>query len=72
MGYGFHEDGFTAGLKAAVALGGVKLPFDIRPPDRTVTVLWVADVFDVIERIRRLIPSFLVVSLCAVVVMSLW
>lgn len=63
MGYGFHEDGFTTGIKAAVALGDVKLPFDIRPPDRRVTALWTADVFDVLERVRRMVSSFLVALL---------
>lgn len=32
--YGFHEDGFSSGLRAAVALGGVSCPFDIQPAER--------------------------------------
>ena len=52
MGYGFHEDGFTAGLKAAVSLGGVELPFEILPANRRIEALWTADLFDVLERIR--------------------
>jgi predicted NAD/FAD-binding protein len=52
MGYGFHEDGFTAGLKAAVSLGGVKLPYEILPANRRVEALWTAELFDVLERIR--------------------
>lgn len=52
MGYGFHEDGFTMGLKAAVSLGGVKLPFEILPANRRVESVWTADLFDVLERIR--------------------
>lgn len=55
MGYGFHEDGFTSGLRAAVMLGGVKLPFVIRPADRKIEAEWMADVFDVLERIRLFI-----------------
>jgi predicted NAD/FAD-binding protein len=69
MGYGFHEDGFTAGLNAAVALGAVKLPFDIRPPDRRVSALWTADVFNVLERMRRLISGLLWVLLGIVSIM---
>ncbi|PVF94659.1 FAD/NAD(P)-binding domain-containing protein, partial [Serendipita vermifera] len=52
MGYGFHEDGFTSGLKAAVNLGGVTLPFEILPADRRVESVWMADVFDVLEKVR--------------------
>lgn len=70
MGYGFHEDGFTHGLKAAIQLAesapsskqGVQLPFELRPPDRRVQRIWVADVFDVLERARRLL-SFILFSL---------
>jgi len=59
MGYGFHEDGFTSGLRAAVRLGGVKLPFQIRPADRHIDSLWVADIFDVLEGIRLFIAWIL-------------
>lgn len=59
MGYGFHEDGFTSGLRAAVKLGGVKLPFQIRPADRRVEGVWMADMFDVLERIRLFIAWIL-------------
>ncbi|KIM25747.1 hypothetical protein M408DRAFT_330955 [Serendipita vermifera MAFF 305830] len=52
MGYGFHEDGFTMGLKAAVALGGVQLPFEILPANRRVNAVWTANLFDILERIR--------------------
>lgn len=31
--YGFHEDGFTSGIRAAQDYLGVKLPFVIRSPD---------------------------------------
>ncbi|KAM5534988.1 hypothetical protein V8D89_011361 [Ganoderma adspersum] len=51
--YGFHEDGFTSGLRAAAALAGpsAKLPFNIvsgdRPPDRAAVRL--ARWFDLFE-----------------------
>ncbi|KAN0062979.1 hypothetical protein ACQY0O_004804 [Thecaphora frezii] len=32
--YGFHEDGFSSGLRAAEAIGGVALPFDVRDAER--------------------------------------
>ncbi|KZW00950.1 FAD/NAD(P)-binding domain-containing protein [Exidia glandulosa HHB12029] len=32
--YGFHEDGFTSGMRAAEAFCGAKPPFDIRSADR--------------------------------------
>ncbi|PVF92011.1 hypothetical protein CPB86DRAFT_251256 [Serendipita vermifera] len=51
MGYGFHEDRFTSGLKAAVNLGGATLPFEILPADRRVGSVWMADVFDVLEKV---------------------
>jgi len=50
--YGFHEDGFTSGLRAAVEhLGGVQPPFPIRDPDRHPHPpgLWMAFLFDFIE-----------------------
>lgn len=31
---GFHEDGFTSGIRVAHGYFGAKLPFDIRSPDR--------------------------------------
>lgn len=55
LGYGFHEDGFTSGLKAATSLGGVSLPFVLQPPDRRVTHEWLASVFDILELVRKLI-----------------
>ncbi len=48
--YGFHEDGFTSGLRAAVEhLGGVQPPFPIRDPDRHLPGLWIAFLFYFIE-----------------------
>ena len=32
--YGFHEDGFSSGLRAAAALPGVTCPFEILPAER--------------------------------------
>jgi predicted NAD/FAD-binding protein len=34
--YGFHEDGFTSGLKLAVDQFGAEIPFPIRPADRAI------------------------------------
>ncbi|CDW97798.1 hypothetical protein [Sporisorium scitamineum] len=34
--YGFHEDGFSSGLRAAEAVGEVYLPFDVRDAERKV------------------------------------
>ena len=34
--YGFHEDGFTSGLKLAVEQFGAEIPFAIRPADRAI------------------------------------
>ena len=67
MGYGFHEDGFTHGLKAAMALADdddqsrVQLPFEIRAPDRSVERVWVAHLFQLFEGVRRLL-SFVLFS----------
>ncbi|PVG00242.1 hypothetical protein CPB86DRAFT_680858, partial [Serendipita vermifera] len=53
MGYAFHEDGITAGLEAALALGDVKLPFELMEADRKVQGLWLAPVFDLLELFRQ-------------------
>ncbi|TKY90222.1 hypothetical protein EX895_000220 [Sporisorium graminicola] len=34
--YGFHEDGFSSGLRAAEAIGEVYLPFDVKDAERSV------------------------------------
>ncbi|KAI8986057.1 FAD/NAD(P)-binding domain-containing protein [Trametes punicea] len=51
--YGFHEDGFTSGLRAAAALVGpdVKLPFAIMDADRrpSASAVWLARAFDLFE-----------------------
>ena len=51
--YGFHEDGFTSGLRAAAALFGpsAKLPFEIVPADRQPdrNALRLARAFDLFE-----------------------
>jgi hypothetical protein len=38
--YGFHEDGFSAGMRAAIALGA-KAPFEPRPAEREVPSIFV-------------------------------
>ena len=47
--YGFHEDGFTSGMRAAVEHLGVKPPFEIEDPDRRPTGVWVGYLFDLLE-----------------------
>lgn len=50
LGYGFHEDGFTSGLRAvAHHIYGVQLPFEITLPNRPVREVYAARVFDVLE-----------------------
>ncbi|OSC97214.1 FAD/NAD(P)-binding domain-containing protein [Trametes coccinea BRFM310] len=51
--YGFHEDGFTSGLRAAAAIAGseARLPFPIVGVDRkpSAGAVWLARAFDVLE-----------------------
>jgi len=47
--YGFHEDGFTAGLRAAADHLGANSPFKIDDADRKPTRPWAAYVFDLLE-----------------------
>ena len=47
--YGFHEDGFSSGLRAAVDHLGAKPPFEIREPDREPSLSPAALVFDIFE-----------------------
>jgi hypothetical protein len=50
LGYGFHEDGFTSGLRAVVDnIDNVNLPFEIRYPDREPATLWAGYFFDAFE-----------------------
>ena len=66
-GQGFHEHGFTAGLRAAAALPGVTLPFRIADADKECGVPSagvVAYVFDMLDALRPhavLIILFIVV-----------
>ena len=48
--YGFHEDGFTSGLQAAVEHLGASLPFPIVFAGNSPPVPWSATVFDILER----------------------
>jgi predicted NAD/FAD-binding protein len=54
--YGFHEDGFASGLRAAAALPGVEPPFRVTDADiergEPFTVMPVARLFDVLEVVR--------------------
>lgn len=50
LGYGFHEDGFTSGLRAvANNIDGVRLPFEIASADRHVQAVFAARVFYLLE-----------------------
>ena len=55
--YGFHEDGFSSGLRAAEALPGVTCPFEILPAERDqvsgFSILGL--VIQVLEMLRRLL-----------------
>ncbi|KAF8527479.1 FAD/NAD(P)-binding domain-containing protein [Hysterangium stoloniferum] len=64
--FGFHEDGFTSGLRAATASPlSAKVPFGIRYPNRSPGSLWPAYIFDLVEfsGIRRLLAFILVAAL---------
>lgn len=66
--YGFHEDGFTSGLRAVADHLGVKPPFDIADPDRAPGGLWAGYVFDVLEASgMRIFAGFLLSAVLAVV-----
>jgi hypothetical protein len=50
LGYGFHEDGFTSGLRAvAEHIDGVRLPFGIASADWVPRAVFVAHIFDCLE-----------------------
>ena len=50
MSYGFHEDGFTSGLRAVVdAIPDVSPPFEIVEPDREPEEALMARAFDWLE-----------------------
>ena len=46
--FGFHEDGFTSGIRVAERLGA-SLPFQILDPDREITYMPLAKAFDAFE-----------------------
>lgn len=53
LSYGFHEDGFTSGLRAVVDhIPDVKPPFPIRYPDREPLKAPIGLVFDFLEATR--------------------
>ncbi|EPQ28081.1 uncharacterized protein PFL1_04408 [Pseudozyma flocculosa PF-1] len=56
--YGFHEDGFSSGLRAAEAIEGVQLPFDVRAAERKLPASKGLNVVavDVLDAAGRLSP----------------
>lgn len=69
IGYGFHEDGFTAGLRAAAEhIPGVCPPFSIVDvQSRPRPAEWLAAVFDILERsgVREMVGLMLsMILLC--------
>ena len=60
---GFHEDGFTSGVRLASEYFGARLPFDIRSPDRpaalSLTQVAAECVMRLLEPIRRVFAFFL-------------
>lgn len=55
LNYGFHEDGFSSGLRVAEALGA-RLPFDIRSAERAIPRRdWALIFVAVVELFRRMI-----------------
>jgi len=69
-GDGFHEAGFTSGLRAAAALPGVALPFRIVDPNVEYGVPRagvVANVFDVLNALRSYVALIIGCILCFVV-----
>ena len=70
-GYGFHEHGFSAGLRAAAALPGVALPFRIADADVECGVPRpgvVAFVFDILDALR----SYVVLIIGTILFFVVW
>ena len=71
--YGFHEDGFTTGLRVAASLPDVALPFSIADADverGEPSVSEMARVFDVLEGVRAFI-AFIVGKVLVVLAAAL-
>jgi predicted NAD/FAD-binding protein len=71
--HGFHEHGFTAGLRAAAALPGVALPFRIADADEEYGVPRtgvVADVFDALDVVRSYVV--LIINLKTILLFVAW
>jgi hypothetical protein len=49
--YGFHEDGFTSGLRAALGVGGdIHPPFDVRDAEHEPRPVFAEKIFEVMEK----------------------
>ncbi|THG98806.1 hypothetical protein EW026_g3439 [Hermanssonia centrifuga] len=66
LNYGFHEDGFTSGLRAALALqapdsNDIRVPFEVLDADREPQPVLVSVLFDVLEGtgMKRLLGNVL-------------
>jgi hypothetical protein len=75
--YGFHEDGFTSGLRAVIDhIPHVQPPFDIQYAEREPGTTLVAPLFDILEQsgARAILGIFLVfwLSLCRGVLGLFW
>ncbi|KAK4046792.1 hypothetical protein OIO90_006434 [Microbotryomycetes sp. JL221] len=70
--YGFHEDGFSSGLRVAAHYLGAKLPFEVRHAERDIsetnTDKFAAFVLNIAEQVRRLFATPFAVFLMLIAV----
>jgi hypothetical protein len=70
--YGFHEDGFTSGLKLAVDKFGAKIPFPVRPANRDIQKEPVArSVVSAVEMLRAFLVATPLWSLLTWIVLTM-
>lgn len=72
--YGFHEDGFSSGLRAAALDCGARPPFDIRAAERKTPDAWtdltLRVAFQGAERARRVVSALVYAPFALVVVLA--